>query len=62
MELKYINNNLNHTIMAKVLIVPLWNWNNFRERYEDKKKSVLIVPLWNWNEQNTYNYHEYTKF
>ena len=32
-----------------VLIVPLWNWNDWKEFREPIISGVLIVPLWNWN-------------
>ena len=32
-----------------VLIVPLWNWNNWCAIRQRFRPCVLIVPLWNWN-------------
>ena len=32
-----------------VLIVPLWNWNDWALSLLGSRRRVLIVPLWNWN-------------
>ena len=48
MELKY----LNWAVLRgkfPVLIVPLWNWNEYLAIETDAEGKVLIVPLWNWN-------------
>ena len=39
-------------ICWKVLIVPLWNWNWWRDVGFTPPPLVLIVPLWNWNRRN----------
>ena len=55
MELKYYIN-LRSLKRAKVLIVPLWNWNNVISPSKIENVRVLIVPLWNWNLINVYLY------
>ena len=32
-----------------VLLVPLWNWNDFKQVDTTLFLIVLLVPLWNWN-------------
>ena len=48
MELK-LDFKLEAVSVSPVLIVPLWNWNNFPESAVVHLLAVLIVPLWNWN-------------
>ena len=48
MELKY-ENRTKMLGTCRVLIVPLWNWNDRPYTYYDLNENVLIVPLWNWN-------------
>ena len=36
----------------KVLIVPLWNWNDKTVSGLILRNVVLIVPLWNWNSED----------
>ena len=49
MELKSASSSRCPATIAKVLIVPLWNWNQHCSLSLPIKIEVLIVPLWNWN-------------
>ena len=41
-------------MVEKVLIVPLWNWNDIIAGHNSENFDVLIVPLWNWNNEADY--------
>ena len=49
MELKFCNASYFKSKGYNVLIVPLWNWNQYKEMFSICDEQVLIVPLWNWN-------------
>ena len=49
MELKFKHKNYEEIRESKVLIVPLWNWNEGPSGVIQPLQGVLIVPLWNWN-------------
>ena len=48
MELK-CPHQLRHSFATRVLIAPLWNWNDGEGEEVRRSGRVLIAPLWNWN-------------